>query len=182
MSTFKPLSAASLFAFIVGSSVALAQSPGVGAPDLGKPLSEADIKAWDITILPDGSNLPPGSGTVAQGTKLFVEKGCVACHGEGGKGGPNAAMATDEKLDRIEANKTIGNFWGYSTPVFDFIRRAMPYPSPRTLNNDEVYALAAYVLYLNKLIGENDVMNAQTLPKVKMPNRDNFIIKFPDKI
>jgi mono/diheme cytochrome c family protein len=177
MSTFKPLSAACLLALAFGTGIALAEPPG-----LGKPISEADIKAWDITILPDGSNLPPGSGTVAQGAKLFTEKGCVACHGEGGKGGPNAAMATDEKLDRIEANKTIANFWGYSTTVFDFIRRAMPYPQPRTLSNEETYALTAYVLYLNKLIGDNDTMSAETLPKVKMPNRDNFIIKFPDKI
>jgi cytochrome c len=176
MSTFKPLSAACLIA-LLGAGVALAEQP-----NLGQPLSEADIKAWDITILPDGSNLPPGSGTVAQGAKLFVDKGCVACHGEGGKGGPNAAMATDEKIDRIEANKTIANFWGYSTTVFDFIRRAMPYPQPRTLSDNEVYALTAYVLYLNKLIGENETINAQTLPKVKMPNKDNFIIKFPDKI
>jgi len=177
MCTSKLLSAAGLSALLLGSGIAFAESP-----NLGQPISEADIKAWDITILPDGSNLPPGSGTVTHGAKLFVDKGCVACHGEGGKGGPNAAMATDEKLDRIEANKTIANFWGYSTPVFDFIRRAMPYPQPRTLSNEEVYALTAYVLYLNKLIGENEVMNAETLPKVKMPNRDNFIIKFPDKI
>jgi S-disulfanyl-L-cysteine oxidoreductase SoxD len=177
MFTSKLLSATCLFALVFGCGIALADSP-----NLGQPISEADIKAWDITILPDGSNLPPGSGSVAQGVKLFVDKGCVACHGEGGKGGPNAAMAPDEKLDRIEANKTIANFWGYSTTVFDFIRRAMPYPQPRTLSNEETYALTAYVLYLNKLIGENEVMDAQTLPKVKMPNRDNFIIKFPDKI
>jgi len=177
MSTFKQLSATCLLALVLGSGVALAETPG-----LGQPISEADIKAWDITILPDGSNLPPGSGTVVQGASLFVEKGCVACHGQGGKGGPNAAMATDEKLDRIEANKTIANFWGYSTTVFDFIRRAMPYPQPRTLSNEETYALTAYVLFLNKLVGENETMSAETLPKVKMPNRDNFIIKFPDKI
>jgi cytochrome c len=177
MSTSKLLSAVGLTALVLGCGIASAESP-----NLGQPISEADIKAWDITILPDGSNLPPGSGTVAQGAKLFVDKGCIACHGEGGKGGPNAAMATDDKLDHIDANKTIANFWGYSTTVFDFIRRAMPYPQPRTLSNEEVYALTAYVLHLNKLIGENEVMSAETLPRVKMPNKDNFIIKFPDKI
>jgi S-disulfanyl-L-cysteine oxidoreductase SoxD len=177
MSMSKPLSAGCLLALAFGTGIALAEQP-----NLGRPISEADIKAWDITILPDGSNLPPGSGTVAQGAKLFAEKGCSGCHGDGGKGGRNAAMASDEKLDHIDANKTIANFWGYSTTVFDFIRRAMPYPQPRTLSNEETYALTAYVLYLNKLIGENETMSAQTLPKVKMPNRDNFIIKFPDKI
>ena len=78
--------------------------------------------------------------------------------------------------------KTIANFWPYSTTVFDFIRRAMPWQQPRTLTNDEVYALTAYILALNKLIGENDEMNAKTLPQVKMPNRDGFIIRFPDKL
>jgi mono/diheme cytochrome c family protein len=178
MSTLKPLPAACLLALLCGSGIALAETPG-----LGKPISEADIKAWDITILPDGTNLPPGSGTVAQGTKLYVDKGCVACHGPGGRGGPNAVLFDDDgKLDRIEANKTIGNFWAQATTLFDFIRRAMPYTNPRTLSDDETYALTAYVLRLNKLIGENDTIDAQTLPKVKMPNRDNFIVKFPDKI
>jgi mono/diheme cytochrome c family protein len=178
MSTLKPLSAAGLLVLFLGSGIAQAEPPG-----LGKPISEADIKAWDITILPDGTNLPPGSGTVTQGAKLYVDKGCVACHGPGGRGGPNAVLYDDSaKLDRIEANKTIGNFWAQATTLFDFIRRAMPYTAPRTLSDDETYALTAYVLYLNKLIGENDTIDAQTLPKVRMPNKDNFIIKFPDKI
>ena len=85
-------------------------------------------------------------------------------------------------IDRIEATKTIANFWGYSTTVFDFIRRAMPWQQPRSLTDNEVYALTAYILAENKLIGENDSMNAETLPKVRMPNRDGFIIRFPDKI
>jgi cytochrome c len=173
----KPLSAAVLLASALAAGAAFAESP-----NLGKPISEADIKAWDITVLPDGTNLPPGSGTAAQGAKLYLEKGCIACHNEAGKGGPSAALASDAKLDRMEAAKTIANFWAQSTTVFDFIRRAMPWNAPRTLTDDEAYKLTAYVLYLNKLIGENDVIDAQTLPKVKMPNAGNFIIKFPDKI
>jgi cytochrome c len=82
----------------------------------------------------------------------------------------------------IDGPKTIGSFYGYSTIVFDFVRRAMPYNMPRTLTNDEVYAVTAYLLAINKIVGESDVMNAQTLPKVRMPNRDNFIIRFPDRI
>src|SRR5262245_3393696 len=85
-------------------------------------------------------------------------------------------------IKSIDATKTVANFWGYSTTVFDYVRRAMPWMSPRTLTDDEVYALTAFILAQNKIIGDNDVMNAQTLPKVKMPNADNFIIKFPDKI
>jgi cytochrome c len=82
----------------------------------------------------------------------------------------------------LDGGKTIANFWPYSTTLFDFIRRAMPYNAPHSLKDDEVYALVAYLLNLNKLIGDNDVMNKDTLPKVRMPNRDNFIIRFPERI
>jgi len=151
-------------------------------PHLGKPISEADIKAWNITVFPDGANLPPGRGTPAEGAKLFVEKGCIACHGEGAKGATNMALVGHPPIDKIEATKTIANFWANATTLYDTIRRSMPWPMPRTLSDSEVYALTAYILSLNNIIGENDVMNAQTLPKVKMPNRDNFIIRFPDRI
>jgi cytochrome c len=152
------------------------------SPKLGQPISEADIKAWDITIFPDGTNLPPGQGTAAEGAKLFNDKGCVACHGENAKGATNMALVGHPPIDRIEAAKTIANFWANSTTLYDTIRRSMPWPMPRTLSDSEVYSLVAYILALNKIIGENDVMNAQTLPKVKMPNHDNFIIRFPDRL
>jgi S-disulfanyl-L-cysteine oxidoreductase SoxD len=152
---------------------------------LGKSLSEADIKAWDISILPDGTNLPSGSGTSAQGAKIYAEK-CQACHAEGGKGGgmPGAGpLAGGQPLTNgIDTPKTIANMYAYATTIFDYMRRAMPYNMPRSLNDDEVYALTAYILSLNKLIGENDVMDAKTLPQVKMPNRDNFILPYPDRI
>jgi cytochrome c len=116
------------------------------------------------------------------GSEDLCEK-CVACHGESGKGEPFAALVGGAPLTSgIETTKTIANFWGYSTIVFDFIRRAMPFQAPRTLTNDEVYAVTAYLLALNKLIGENDVMDAKTLPRVQMPNRDGFIIRFPDRM
>jgi S-disulfanyl-L-cysteine oxidoreductase SoxD len=151
-------------------------------PHLGKPIDEAAIANWDISIMPDGTGLPKGSGTPAQGAPIFAEK-CSACHGDNGKGGIAAAVVSDVKIDSISAaQKTIKNFIGNSTTIFDFIRRAMPFQAPRSLTDDEVYALTAYILAENKLIGANDEMNAQTLPKVKMPNRDNFIIRFPDRI
>ncbi|HKA42057.1 MAG TPA: cytochrome c [Burkholderiales bacterium] len=178
MYTPKPPSAA-LLALALVSSAAFPQTPG-----LGKPISEADVRPWDIAIMPDGTGLPPGSGTAVQGARVFAEK-CAACHGEGGKGGPLAParlFGGAPLTNGIDTPKTIGNFWGYSTIVFDFVRRAMPFNQPRTLTNDEVYAATAYLLYLNQIIGENDVMNASTLPKVQMPNRDGFIIRFPDKI
>jgi S-disulfanyl-L-cysteine oxidoreductase SoxD len=158
---------------------ALAQSP-----KLGKPITEADIADWDVAAMPDGRGLPEGKGTAVEGAKVFAEK-CVACHGEGGKGvsGVAAPMIGGQPLTNgIDTPKTIGNFIGYSTIVFDFVRRAMPYPQPRTLTSDEVYALTAYLLFINKIVGETDVMDKESLPKVKMPNRDNFIIWAPDRI
>ena len=159
------------------TGASLAETPG-----LGKPIDEAAIAAWDISILPDGTGLPKGSGTPARGAAIFAEK-CVSCHGDNARGGPAAALVSDAQLSGISAaQKTIKNFWPYSTTIFDFIRRAMPFQMPRSLTDDEVYALTAYILAENKLIGANDTMDAQTLPKVKMPNRDNFIIRFPDRI
>ena len=154
-------------------------------PKLGQPIAEADIAAWDIAAMPNGEGLPPGSGTAAQGAKVFDEK-CARCHGDGAKGGPiarNPLFGGRPLTDGIDVPKTIGNFWGHATTVFDFTRRAMPFDQPRSqLSADEIYATTAYILFLNKIIGENEVMDAKTLPQVKMPNRDNFIIRFPDRI
>ena len=180
MSTRKTTFLALSLVLAFGASGALAQ----GAK-LGKPISEADIKQWDIAILPDGTNLPPGSGTPAVGAKLFVEKGCSSCHGEGGKGptAPGAGpLVGGGPLATIDTPKTIANYYAYATTVFDFIRRAMPFNMPRSLKDDEVYALTAYILAQNKLISENDTIDAKTLPLVKMPNRDNFIMPYPDRI
>ncbi len=168
-------------------SVVLVLSLGSSAvysagPNLGTPIEPADIAAWDISIQPDGTGLPMGGGTPAQGARIFAQK-CALCHGENGKGGPFAALVGGAPVSSgIDTPKTIANFWGYSTTVFDFIRRAMPWQQPRSLTDNEVYALTAFILAENKLIGEDDSMNPETLPKVRMPNRDGFIIRFPDKI
>ncbi len=179
MSMFKPLAASLLLLAVAATTATAADSP-----HLGKPITDADIKPWDITVLPDGTNLPVGSGTAAQGAKLYVDKGCSLCHGPNGKGGPNPTLVGNPSLtaDGIASTKTIANFWAWPTTLFDYIRRAMPWTSPHTLSDDEVYALCAYLFAANNLIPEDEVMNAQTLPKVKMPNHDNFIIKFPDRI
>jgi len=166
-------------ALVLAAGAAQAEPAG-----LGTAVSEADVAQWDISIMPDGTGLPPGRGTPAEGARVYAEK-CAACHGENGTKAvaPGAGpLVGGGKIDRIEAVKTIGNFYGHATTVFDYIRRAMPFNEPRTLTNDEVYAVTAYLLAANKIIGENDVLDAQTLPKVKMPNRDNFIIRFPDRI
>jgi S-disulfanyl-L-cysteine oxidoreductase SoxD len=178
MSTRKNFAALVLALSFAGPALA-------GDTGLGKPISEADIKNWDIAILPDGSNLPPGSGTPAQGATLYAQQ-CLACHGEGGKGGaaPGAGpLVGGQPLSNgIDTPKTIANYYPYATTIFDYIRRGMPFQSPRSLTDDEVYALTAYILALNKLIGENDVIDAKTLPQVKMPNRDNFTLPYPDRI
>jgi len=172
-------------AFAFWASAVLAQAPfnsAQGRPDLGKPISEAEIAAWDISILPDGSGLPPGSGTPEQGAKIYAAK-CALCHGPEAKGGTNAALVGGAPLTNgIDTPKTIANFWPYATTLFDFTRRAMPWQQPRTLTNDEVYAITAYILSLNKIIGPTDVMNANTLPKVRMPNREGFIPRFPERM
>jgi S-disulfanyl-L-cysteine oxidoreductase SoxD len=177
MSTFKRT--------VFAASVCLAAITGVSlaeTPNFGKPMDEAAIAPWDISILPDGTGLPKGSGTPAQGAPIFAEK-CSGCHGDNGKGGEAAALISDRELIGINAaQKTIRNFWPYSTTVFDFIRRAMPFQMPHSLTDDEVYALTAYILAGNKLIGPNEAMDAQTLPKVKMPFHDNFILRFPNRI
>jgi len=179
MSTRKSLAAVAL-ALSVSAGAAIAQNGG-----LGKPLTEGDIKQWDIAILPDGTNLPPGSGTSEHGAKIYAEK-CAVCHGEAGKGGISPAypalVGGAPLTNGIDTPKTIANYYAYATTIFDYVRRGMPYNMPRSLTDDEVYALTAYILALNNLIGQNDVMDATTLPKVKMPNRDNFIMPYPDRI
>jgi cytochrome c len=175
MSTPKTLFSLAFVAF--ASSVAFAQAQGFGTP-----IAEAAIAPWDISIMPDGSGLPPGRGTPEQGATIFAAK-CALCHGPEAKGGTNAALVGGAPLTTgIDTPKTIANFWPYATTLFDFTRRAMPWQQPRTLTNDEVYALTAYILALNKIIGPNDVMDAGTLPKVRMPNRDGFIVRFPERM
>jgi S-disulfanyl-L-cysteine oxidoreductase SoxD len=166
---------------VIGIAIAFPLTVAAAGPNLGQPLSRADLAAWDINVLPDGSGLPKGSGTAAQGASIYAQK-CAACHGEQGKGGISAALVGAPPMKDMSSPKTIANFWPYSTTLFDFIRRAMPFTQPRSLSDDEVYALTAYILAQNKLIGEKDEMNAQTLPTVKMPNRDGFIPRFPERM
>jgi hypothetical protein len=164
--------------------LALALTTGAAlaeTPSLGKPISQADLAEWDINILPDGTNLPPGTGKAADGGKIFAEK-CALCLGDNGQGGRAARLIGGPPKASLDGGKTIANYWPYATTLFDFIRRAMPFTQPRSLTDQEVYSLVAYLLAANKLIGENDEIDATSLPKVRMPNRDNFILQFPDRI
>jgi mono/diheme cytochrome c family protein len=142
----------------------------------GQPIAPAEIAPWDISIAPDGVGLPPGRGTPKQGEAVYAAK-CQACHGEKGTGKPNDQLVGG--FGSLAAGKapvkTVGSYWPYATTLFDYIRRAMPYQAPKSLTDDEAYAVAAYVLNLNDIIGADDAIDAQSLPKVKMPNRDGFI-------
>jgi cytochrome c len=160
---------------VAGAVVALSSAAFAESPNLGKPISPEDLASWDISIGPDGKGLPPGSGTAKDGEAVFTAK-CQACHGAKGAGQPNDRLVGGQGSlpgDKPPV-KTVGSFWPYATTLFDYVRRAMPFNQSKSLSNDEVYAVAAYILNLNGVIGETDVINAQTLPNVKMPNRDGF--------
>ena len=159
----------------LASPVAAQQSP-----NLGKPISPEDLASWDISIGPDGAGLPPGSGMPAQGAVVYAEK-CAACHGDKGEGKPNARLVGGQITGNGPVVKTVGSYWPYATTLFDFTRRAMPWTAPKSLTDNEVYAVTAYILRLNGIISDNDVIDAKTLPQVKMPNRDGFIPLFPGK-
>jgi len=150
-------------------------------PSLGRPATPAEVAGWDISIAPDGRGLPQGSGTAAQGATVYAQK-CQACHGEKGAGGPNDRLVGGQgTLASKTPVRTVGSYWPYATTVFDYVRRAMPFAQPLSLTDGEVYALTAYLLNVNGIIGEQEVMNAETLPRVKMPNRDSFILVHPWK-
>jgi cytochrome c len=171
---------AQLLAVTVASlclGVARAQ-PG---PNLGVEVSAPDAAAWDINIQPDGTGLPPGKGKAADGSKIYATK-CIACHGADGAGQPNDRLVGGQgTLTQFAQVRTLGSYWPYATTVFDYIRRAMPFQAPESLTNDEVYALTAFLLAKNGIIRERDEMNARTLPKVRMPNRDGFILMYPPR-
>lgn len=167
-------------ALLVGGCVSAGVTPTVvESPNLGREATPAQIAGWDISVGPDGIGLPPGRGTPGMGATVYEQK-CQVCHGEKGAGQPNDRLVGGQGTLASKAPvRTIGSYWPYATTVFDYVRRSMPYIQTQSLSDDEVYAVTAYLLNLNGIIGENDEMNAQTLPKVKMPNQSNFIVVYP---
>jgi mono/diheme cytochrome c family protein len=159
--------------------IVVAAPAAAQAPKFGQPIAPADIALWDISIGPDGGGLPPGRGSVAQGAAVYAAQ-CQACHGEKGAGKPNDALVggIGSLAPDKTPLKTVGSYWPYATTLFDYVRRAMPFQESQSLTSDEVYAVSAYILNLNGIIGANDVLDAQSLPKVTMPNRDGFVL-FP---
>jgi S-disulfanyl-L-cysteine oxidoreductase SoxD len=142
----------------------------------GRPATPQEIAAADIDVHPDGTGLPPGRGSVADGAALYAGT-CAACHGERGEKplDPTLRLTGGQgTLATPKAVQTIGSYWPYATTLFDYIRRAMPFPAPRSLSDGQVYAVTAYLLFLNGIVPENAVLDAATLPKVQMPNRNGF--------
>jgi S-disulfanyl-L-cysteine oxidoreductase SoxD len=149
------------------------------AYEFGRPATAEEIKLWDIDVMPDGKGLPDGSGTVAQGKQVYQDN-CEACHGANGEGGIKDRLVGGEgTLASSKPLKTVGSYWPYATTLFDYIRRAMPYPIPGSLSADDTYAVAAYILSLNGILPADGKVDKDSLPKIKMPNRDGFV---PDAV
>jgi len=175
-------SALLLLCFASGHAARAEEAPRPqDSPRLGAPASEADIARVYWSTSPDGSNLPPGRGTAVEGERLYAEH-CVSCHGEGGAGGVSPVLVGGVgSLAGEQPQKTLGSYWPYSTTVFDYIRRAMPFTAPMSLSSDEYYALTAYLLQLNGIIPKDQVIDAESLPQVQMPNREGFVLAYPER-
>jgi cytochrome c len=158
---------------LLAASTLLAQSPKYG---VGRAPTPEELRDWNISVSPDGKGLPEGRGTALQARDTYANR-CVKCHGEKGQGKEDAPPLAGGQgtLKFSKPLKTVGSYWPYATTIFDYISRAMPFDRPGSLTHDQVYALTAYVLYLNGLVKDTDVVDARTLPKIRMPNRNGFV-------
>jgi len=172
---------------VVAAQAPAGAAPGRATPTaaparlgIGRPATPAEISALDDDVMPDGTGLPPGSGTPAAGATIFAAR-CSGCHGKTGKEGPNDVLVGAQPREGFPFSKnpaiphTIGNYWPYATTVFDYIRRAMPPDAPGSLSDADVYNLTAFLLNANELIAADAVIDATTLPKVTMPAREHFV-------
>ena len=170
-----------LAATVLASGGISALAQGYGGPyGFGATPSAEEIAAVDIDAMPDGRGLPPGSGTYQDGREIFMAQ-CAACHGEDLQGIPDVGIGGDRliggrgRLAGDSPAKTVESYWPHATTVFDYVKRAMPFHAPGSLSDDEVYAVTAFILGETDIIGRDDVVNAETLPQVQMPNRDGFV-------
>jgi cytochrome c len=156
----------------MAAAALMAQSPKYG---VGRTPSPEEVRQWDSSIAPDGTGLPEGSGTAAQGREVYANR-CSKCHGDKGEGGDSVALAGGQgTLRSPKPLRTVGSYWPYATTIWDYVNRAMPFKNPGVLSHDQVYAVTAYVLFLSGIVAENAVMDARSLPKVQMPNRNGFV-------
>lgn len=173
MCTREPRAVGLALLLITGSAFPAGNT--AGQYGLGQAITEDDVVTWNIDVRPDGTGLPPGRGTAAQGKQVYLAK-CSACHGDKGEGSPMdrlvggaGTLASDKPV------KTVGSYWPYATTLFDYVRRTMPFTDPQGLGADETYAVTAYVLFLNGIVEENTMLDARTLPAIVMPNRGGFV-------
>jgi len=174
MRFFRLLALAWLF---TGSIAALAQTPSY--KNIGRSPTQQEIEEWDISIGPDGKGLPAGSGTAKLGNFIFAAK-CAVCHGPDGRGGKIGTQLVTNKEDfdsltTMKPVRAVADYWPYATMIWDYIHRAMPRNQAGTLSPNEVYSLTAFILAKSNVIKEDDVLDATSLPKVQMPNRNGFV-------
>lgn len=195
MTTARGLFIATMAAAVCGTHTAALQPTSQGRPaaqrvqssgpptfGIGRPATEAEIAAWNDDVMPDGTGLPAGSGTPAEGARIFSAR-CAGCHGRTGKEGPNDVLVGAPERgfpfsQRPELAHSIGNYWPYATTVFDYVRRAMPPDAPGSLSDSDVYNLTAFLLHANGLVPADAVIDARTLPTVVMPAKAHFV---PDR-
>jgi cytochrome c len=159
---------------VAGGAAVAADGPKYG---FGRPATPQEIATQNIDVRADGAGLPPGQGSVAEGAEVYGAA-CAACHGEHGEhpvAGAARLVGGRGTLATPGAVTTVGSYWPYATTLFDYIRRAMPFTAPQSLTPDQVYAVTAYVLRLNDIVPDGTVLDAASLPKVRMPNRDGFV-------
>lgn len=175
--SYKGISVISLIGlFFISSAGAAATTPG-----LGRTLLESELTPLDTAILANGQGLPRGTGSAVLGKPLYAVH-CVSCHGVAGKNGLHDQLAGGVgSISSSQPVKTLGSYWPYATTVFDYVRRAMPYHFSGSLSDDQVYAITAYLLFLNGIVDESMVLNESLLPQVKMPNKENFFWHSFDK-
>lgn len=175
---------ASLLLFSLNAQAAEDASTHIGKYDLAHKVTAQEFQSWDISIFPNGKNLPEGKGDYKTG-KVLYDNQCMACHGDNGKGGikldpyrnpiETLVKSKNDSLIGEKPKKNIGTFWQYAPSLFDYMRRTMPYQAPKSLSADELYALTAYLLAENGIISKNMLVNKNNIAKIKMPNVDGFI-------
>ena len=159
-------------AILLAMAALFAQSPRYG---VGRTPTSDEIRQWDISVAPDGTGLPPGSGTAAAAKEIYTNR-CAKCHGSEGQGRDSVPLAGGQgTLASPKPLKTVGSYWPYATTIWDYINRAMPFDRPGTLTHDQVYSLTAYLLFRNGIISETTVVDAASLSKIQMPNRRGFV-------
>jgi mono/diheme cytochrome c family protein len=157
---------------LLAAGALFAQSPKYG---IGRTPVPEEIRGWDLSIGPDGTGLPDGRGTAAAGKEVYTNR-CAKCHGANGEGRDSVPLAGGQgTLKNPKPLRTVGSYWPYATTIWDYVNRAMPFNNPGMLTHDQVYAVTAYILFLNGIVSETTVMDARSLPKVRMPNREGFV-------